>query len=98
MKYHIEEGSHSGHCCFDYTVMEGESVLCECFAKSDADTILAALNNVSISMDTAKFCLDSVKALKKNLSALRPDSTHMVTIHRIEDALQDAINRVKLQL
>lgn len=49
MEYFVEEGSHTGHCCFDWSVMvkkeDGdECVVCECFEKEDAFRIADALN------------------------------------------------------
>jgi len=52
-RYKVVEGSQSGHCCFDYTIVdmnnkgwyedEYESV-CECFQLGDAELIVKALN------------------------------------------------------
>jgi hypothetical protein len=57
-RYKVVEDSQSGHCCFDYTVVDttrpemigGEQykdhfeAVCECFDREDADLICSALN------------------------------------------------------
>jgi hypothetical protein len=54
-RYKIVEGSQSGHCCFDFTVVdtqeplsydpEGFKAICECFELRDAQVVCNALNN-----------------------------------------------------
>lgn len=48
ISYYKVKGSESGHCCFDWTVVNssGDSV-CECFDEEDADRIVKALNGAS---------------------------------------------------
>ena len=43
----IVKGSHSVHCCFEYSIMkEGDNqAICECFNLHDAELILSLLNN-----------------------------------------------------
>lgn len=57
-RYKVVEGSQSAHCCFEATVVDttkpvmigGEHYegqfdpICECFDRSDADAICAAMN------------------------------------------------------
>ena len=52
-RYKILEGSKSGHCCFDFTVIDTEVIMhgdpmtiCECFNKEDAELVCTALNNL----------------------------------------------------
>lgn len=46
-RYEVQPGSDSGHCCFEYTVVdtrfEGITV-CECFEEGDALLVCKALN------------------------------------------------------
>ena len=55
-RYKVLEGSESGHCCFEATVVDtmkplficGEpkcEQVCECFALADAERICLAMNN-----------------------------------------------------
>ena len=49
MKYKVVNGSKSGHCCFEATVISveadgTESIICECFSSIVAYTICEALN------------------------------------------------------
>jgi hypothetical protein len=56
MRFIIEKGSASSHCCFDWTVLDtarpsiigdeqvGFESVCECFEREDADRVVAALN------------------------------------------------------
>jgi hypothetical protein len=57
-RYKFVTGSQSGHCCFDFTVVDTSSPVmihgehyagqfepvCECFSKEDAELIAKALN------------------------------------------------------
>ena len=45
-KYYIKEGSDSGHCCFEYTVIDSSKCVqvCECFDIKQAQLICNALN------------------------------------------------------
>lgn len=53
-RYIIVKGSVSGHCCFDYSIVDSEQkeqdwgvdnkVICETFYKEDADLICNSLN------------------------------------------------------
>jgi hypothetical protein len=55
MRYKVEKGSVSGHCCFEYSVMDTESTdkyakfsaVCECYTEEDADRIARLLNSDS---------------------------------------------------
>jgi hypothetical protein len=45
-RYSVKNGSHSGHCCFDASVLDAENnqhAIAECFEVSDAERIVAAL-------------------------------------------------------
>jgi peptidyl-tRNA hydrolase len=53
MRYDLEKGSHTGHCCFTWSVMgigtDGDGrdvseVVAECFNKEEAELIVSALN------------------------------------------------------
>ena len=49
MKYKVINGSESGHCCFEATVVSVEDngttdTVCECFSSVVADMICEALN------------------------------------------------------
>ena len=51
MRYKVIEGSNSGHCCFDYSVIDTDKNtpfedgrICETFYKPEADLICNALN------------------------------------------------------
>ena len=53
MRYQVIEGSKSGHCCFDATVVDTShvkgselysEVVCECFSMENAQLICDALN------------------------------------------------------
>ena len=51
MRYRIDEGSNSGHCCFEFTIVDtsnredgNDCSVCECFERSDAELIVNALN------------------------------------------------------
>mgnify|MGYP003663395321 CR=1 FL=1 len=59
MRYIVQQGSDSGHCCFDFSVMDTETpvtnmfdggiisdatMVCECFERKEADMIAEALN------------------------------------------------------
>jgi len=56
MRYKVIEDSQSGHCCFDWTVVDTETphsvyaslglfeAVCECFEKEQAKLVCAALN------------------------------------------------------
>lgn len=60
-RFLVVDGSQSGHCCFEYTVVDTElpvtiagvhyknqyEPVCECFERADADRICAALNKVT---------------------------------------------------
>lgn len=60
MRYKIVEGSQSGHCCFDWTIVdttdpvmmhghqyEGQfEPVCECFNEEDAQLVVDALNGI----------------------------------------------------
>lgn len=60
MRYCIEDGSQSCHCCFEYTVVDltrpvmiygshykgKHEPVCECFTREDAELICDALNNM----------------------------------------------------
>lgn len=56
MRYEVKEKSVSGHCCFEYSVVDTESTkkyaqfsaVCECYEREDADRI-AELLNASVS-------------------------------------------------
>jgi hypothetical protein len=51
-RYEVVEGSESGHCCFEASVVDttkplrgkGFEVMCECFEKENAELIARALN------------------------------------------------------
>jgi hypothetical protein len=53
-RFQVVQGSESGHCCFDATVVDTQSPhsafkdspdwVCECFELEDAEKICAALN------------------------------------------------------
>lgn len=56
-RYKVIEGSETGHCCFEYTVIdttkergvlddEDDDLVCECFEKEHADKICNALNEL----------------------------------------------------
>ena len=48
-RFTVLEESFSGHCCFEYTVVETKSdgkALCECFEKEHAEIICNALNQL----------------------------------------------------
>ena len=60
MRYEILEESSSGHCCFEYSVLDTKRVktddsgkdigfeticICECWDKEDAELIVKALNS-----------------------------------------------------
>jgi hypothetical protein len=61
MRYEAREGSQSGHCCFEATVVDatkptvynGEQFedhcesICECFSMEDAEKIAKALNETA---------------------------------------------------
>ena len=64
-RYKVEEGSDSGHCCFEYTVLDTEApvvinayqglkVVCECFDKSCAGLVCDALNKADDQMKDNK--------------------------------------------
>lgn len=52
-RYVVVDGSESGHCCFDASVLDTHNpdthihkngtIVCECFERDDADRIAAAL-------------------------------------------------------
>jgi uncharacterized protein (DUF433 family) len=49
MKYKVVNGSKSGHCCFEATVISVEAdgtedTICECFSSVTAEMICEALN------------------------------------------------------
>lgn len=56
MRYQVVEGSQSGHCCFEFTVVDTSSkrglyreddqheAVCECWEEEIAQKIAAALN------------------------------------------------------
>jgi hypothetical protein len=46
MRYQVIEGSGSGHCCFEATVVDTSKMntACECFRMEDAQLICDALN------------------------------------------------------
>lgn len=46
MRYVVVEGSESGHCCFEATVMDlqTDTGIAECFSKEDAESVAEALN------------------------------------------------------
>lgn len=47
MRYIVKEGSNTGHCCFEASVVEDSPAggsICECFDKDDAKTIASMLN------------------------------------------------------
>lgn len=47
MRYIVIEGSKSGHCCFNFTVVDttrDDESVCECFDREDAELIVKALN------------------------------------------------------
>lgn len=46
MRYVVVEGSESGHCCFEATVMDlqTDDGIAECFSKEDAEFVAKALN------------------------------------------------------
>jgi hypothetical protein len=56
-RYRVIEGSQSGHCCFDYTVVDTTKKhqyfkdqfvqVCEAFDKESADLIAKALNHLN---------------------------------------------------
>lgn len=58
-RYKIIDGSESGHCCFDATVVDTQTphsvyrdefhCVCECFDTEDAEKICAALNASEVS-------------------------------------------------
>ena len=43
----IVKGSHSVHCCFEYSIMKqgNDEAICECFNLHDAELILNLLNS-----------------------------------------------------
>lgn len=45
-KYIMIKNSRTGHCCFNFTIVDSktDSTLCECFEEEDAKIILNALN------------------------------------------------------
>jgi hypothetical protein len=45
-RYVVEDGSRSGHCCFDATVVDTteDTAACECFTRAAAERIATALN------------------------------------------------------
>ena len=45
-RYYVIDGSESGHCCFEYTVMDAtkDEQVCECFDINHAELICSALN------------------------------------------------------
>jgi hypothetical protein len=54
-RYKVVDGSQSGHCCFDATVVDTTKPtgyrdhcepMCECFERADAERIAAALNAI----------------------------------------------------
>ena len=53
-KYYVINKSQSGHCCFEYSVMESSAdvdssfnnAYCECFDRKSADAIVRALNSM----------------------------------------------------
>lgn len=59
MHYIVIEGSKSGHCCFDFTVVDttkkNESV-CECFDREDAELIAEALNKTRTKLWICGLC------------------------------------------
>lgn len=46
--WEVIEGSHSAHCCFEYSIMSGKIDVCEMLygGKKDADSIVASRNIV----------------------------------------------------
>ena len=48
MRYIVQEGSVSGHCCFEFTIIDTkkDSNIGECFEKEDAELICNALNEM----------------------------------------------------
>lgn len=48
MRYVVVSGSESGHCCFEFTVVDTqeETTVCECFDEVSAVKIADALNKV----------------------------------------------------
>ena len=49
MRYVVHEGSDSGHCCFDASVIDTERdnvCVCECFGLEEAHRIADALNSM----------------------------------------------------
>lgn len=59
-RYKIVKGSESAHCCFDYTIVDSDTIsmtyrdgsvdyktMCECFDLEEAQVILDALNRVN---------------------------------------------------
>lgn len=56
MRYVVFEGSYTGHCCFEYSVIDTKTpcssgfkdrigtMVCECFEETDADLIAERLN------------------------------------------------------
>jgi len=47
-RYVVDQGSNSGHCCFESSVIDTHSerrvAVCECFEHDDAEKIAALLN------------------------------------------------------
>ena len=56
MRYKVVEGSQSGHCCFDWTVVDANTphevfkdefeAVCECFEQEQAVLVCKALNSL----------------------------------------------------
>jgi hypothetical protein len=46
MRYVVKEGSESGHCCFEHSVIDTliDYCICECFAEEEAIRICDSLN------------------------------------------------------
>lgn len=59
-RYKVSKGSRSGHCCFEYTVIDSAinnqwdkgHTMCETFSEEDALTIQMALNYYTKKKDT----------------------------------------------
>lgn len=59
----VKEGSESGHCCFEFSVLrkDAEHPICECFHKEDAQLIVTAVNSHQLLVDALEWYADWTK-------------------------------------
>lgn len=76
-RYQVVDGSVSGHCCFEATVVDTHTphqvyrdlhaLVCECFDREDAEKIASALNTVAR--------IESANAMMKGLTQINEEQS-----------------------